>query len=91
MVSLYFTLQLPQITCCILHQFTTFLDAFYDNLVQRGTFGPYSVLRNRSAIYAKVHSHLRYFGLCFTLKSARTAHCMHDFHAVIRAPFVIKK
>jgi hypothetical protein len=35
MVNLHFTLQLPQITsCCILHQFTKFLDAFYDNLVR---------------------------------------------------------
>jgi hypothetical protein len=33
MVSLHFTLQLLQITSCfILHQFTTFIDAFYVNL-----------------------------------------------------------
>jgi hypothetical protein len=31
MVSLHFTLELPHITsCCILHQFTKFLDVFYD-------------------------------------------------------------
>jgi hypothetical protein len=34
MVSLHFTLQLPQITCYILHQFTKFVDAFYDNLMR---------------------------------------------------------
>jgi hypothetical protein len=35
MVSLHFTLQLPLITsCCILHQFTKFLDVFYDNLMR---------------------------------------------------------
>jgi hypothetical protein len=43
MVSLHFTLQLPQITsCCILHQFTIFLDAFYDNLVHREIYSVYS-------------------------------------------------
>jgi hypothetical protein len=36
MVSLHLTLQLSQITsCCILHQITTFLDVFYDNLMRR--------------------------------------------------------
>jgi hypothetical protein len=42
MVSLHFTLQLPQITsCCILHQFTIFLDAFYDNIVCREIYSVY--------------------------------------------------
>jgi hypothetical protein len=42
MVSLHFTLQLPQITsCCILHEFTIFLDAFYDNLVRREIYSVY--------------------------------------------------
>jgi hypothetical protein len=45
MVSLHFMVQLPQITCCILHQFMTFmmcftliyniLYAFYDNLMRK--------------------------------------------------------
>jgi hypothetical protein len=39
---LHFTLQLPQITsCCILHQFTIFLDAFYDNIVRREIYSVY--------------------------------------------------
>jgi hypothetical protein len=42
MVSLHFMLQLPQITsCCILYQFTIFLDAFYDNLVRRDIYSVY--------------------------------------------------
>jgi hypothetical protein len=42
MVSLHFTPQLPQITsCCILHQFTIFLDVFYDNLVRREIYSIY--------------------------------------------------
>jgi hypothetical protein len=42
MVSLHFTLQLPQITsCCILHQFMIFLDAFYENLVRKEIYSVY--------------------------------------------------
>ena len=47
-------------------------------------------LRNRSRIYAKIHTHLRYFGLYFTQKSARAITrawldtC--DFYGVIFGP-----